>query len=312
MKHNEKRNENRNENQMNEYQVNENQMRERQVHTHQIHTHISASHRWFDLKLDEVWRYRDLILLFTRRSFKVAYKQTILGPLWLFINPFLTSLVYMILFGNIAGLSTDGIPQILFYLSGTAIWNLFSTCLTGNASTFTGNAGLFGKIYFPRLTLPVSNMLSAIVRFGISMTVVLVLLVFYCIRGELFPHWSCWPLLPVILIWIGLIGMECGIFISSVTTKYRDLSVLVSFGVSLWMYGTPVVYPISQLAPGLLRTLIVINPVSAPVELFRYAILGKGTLIPAALVGSAVFTIIMGMGAVIVFNRVERTFIDTV
>ncbi len=281
-------------------------------HTHQIHTHISASHKWFDLKLDEVWRYRDLILLFTRRSFAVSYKQTILGPLWLFINPFLTSVVYMILFGNIAGLSTDGIPQILFYLSGTALWNLFSTCLTGNASTFTANAGLFGKIYFPRLTVPVSNMLSAMVRFGISMILVLAMLIFYCVTGEVSPHWNCWLLIPLFLLWIGFIGMECGILISSVTTKYRDLSVLVSFGVSLWMYGTPVVYPLSQLQTGWLRTVILINPVSAPVELFRYAVLGEGTLIPGSIIGSIVFTLITGVCAVVVFNRVERTFIDTV
>lgn len=280
--------------------------------TNLIHTHISASHRWFDLNLKEVWRYRDLILLFTRRSFKVAYKQTILGPLWLFINPFLTSIVYTILFGNIAGLSTDGIPQILFYLSGTAIWGLFSTCLSNNASTFTGNAHLFGKIYFPRLTVPISNLLSAIIRFGISMLLVLALLIYYCIRGAVTPHWICWLLLPGILIWIGLIGMECGILISSVTTKYRDLSVLVSFGLSLWMYGTPVVYPLSQLPGGWLRSLISINPVTAPVELFRYAILGQGTWMPRCILISLGFTLVVGLLAILVFNKVERTFIDTV
>lgn len=280
--------------------------------TNRIHTHISASHRWFDLNLKEVWRYRDLILLFTKRSFKVAYKQTILGPLWLFINPFLTSIVYTILFGNIAGLSTDGIPRILFYLSGTAIWSLFSTCLTNNASTFTGNAHLFGKIYFPRLTVPISNLLSAIIRFGISMLLVLAILIYDCLRGRVTPHWICWLLLPLLLVWIGLIGMECGILISSVTTKYRDLSVLVSFGVSLWMYGTPVVYPLSQLPQGWLRSLVEINPVTGPVELFRYAVLGQGTLAANSLVISLVFTLVVGLLAILVFNKVERTFIDTV
>ncbi len=280
--------------------------------TNRIHTHISASHRWFDLNLKEVWRYRDLILLFTKRSFKVAYKQTILGPLWLFINPFLTSIVYTILFGNIAGLSTDGIPRILFYLSGTAIWSLFSTCLTNNASTFTGNAHLFGKIYFPRLTVPISNLLSAIIRFGISMLLVLAILIYECLRGLVTPHWICWLLLPLLLVWIGLIGMECGILISSVTTKYRDLSVLVSFGVSLWMYGTPVVYPLSQLPQGWLRSLVEINPVTGPVELFRYAVLGQGTLAANSLVISLVFTLVVGLLAILVFNKVERTFIDTV
>lgn len=278
----------------------------------QIHTHISASHKWFDLKLDEVWRYRDLIILFTKRSFAVSYKQTILGPLWLFINPFLTSIVYTILFGNIAKLSTDGLPQILFYLTSNALWSLFSVCLTNNASTFTGNAGLFGKIYFPRLTVPISNVFTAIIRFGITMSMVLVILAFYCITGAVSPNWIYWLLIPFILIWIGALGMECGIIISSMTTKYRDLSVLVSFGVSLWMYATPVVYPLSQLPEGTLKTIIEINPVSAPIELFRFAVLGKGTIVPWSIALSAGFTAIVGLLAIVVFNKVERSFIDTV
>lgn len=278
----------------------------------QIHTHISASHKWFDLKLDEVWRYRDLIILFTKRSFAVSYKQTILGPLWLFINPFLTSIVYIILFGNIAKLSTDGLPQILFYLASNALWSLFSVCLTNNASTFTGNAGLFGKIYFPRLTVPISNVFTAIIRFGITMSMVLVILAFYCITGAVTPNWIYWLLIPFILIWIGALGMECGIIISSMTTKYRDLSVLVSFGVSLWMYATPVVYPLSQLPEGMLKTIIEINPVSAPIELFRFAVLGKGTIVPWSIALSAGFTAIVGLLAIVVFNKVERSFIDTV
>lgn len=278
----------------------------------QIHTHISASHKWFDLKLDEVWRYRDLIILFTKRSFAVSYKQTILGPLWLFINPFLTSIVYTILFGNIAKLSTDGLPQILFYLASNALWSLFSVCLTNNASTFTGNAGLFGKIYFPRLTVPISNVFTAIIRFGITMSMVLVILAFYCITGAVSPNWIYWLLIPFILIWIGALGMECGIIISSMTTKYRDLSVLVSFGVSLWMYATPVVYPLSQLPEGTLKTIIEINPVSAPIELFRFAVLGKGTIVPWSIALSAGFTVVVGLLAIVVFNKVERSFIDTV
>lgn len=277
-----------------------------------IHTHISSKVSRFDLRLYEVWRYRELILLFTKRTFKVAYKQTILGPMWLFINPFLTSIVYTILFGNIARLSTDGVPQILFYLTGTAIWGLFSSCLSSNASTFTGNAGLFGKIYFPRLTVPISNMLSAIIKLGISMSLVMVLLIVYLIRGEVSPNWICWLLLPITVIWIGLLGMECGILISSITTKYRDLSVLVSFGLSLWMYATPVVYPMSQLPFGWLRNIILINPVSAPVEIFRYAVLGAGSIEPVSICISVVFTLAVGVLAVAVFNRVERTFIDTV
>lgn len=277
-----------------------------------IHTHISAKEKKLDLKLDEVWRYRELILLFTKRSFKVAYKQTILGPLWLFINPFLTSIVYTILFGHIAGLSTDGSPQILFYLTGTTIWSFFSSCLSNNASTFIGNAGLFGKIYFPRLTVPLSNVLSAMIRLGISMSMVLLLLVYYCIKGELSPHWSFWLLIPFILIWLGLFGMECGILISSMTTKYRDLSVLVSFGLSLWMYASPVVYPLSQLPEGWIRGLIQYNPVSAPLELIRYALLGKGSLLPGSIFFSLLLTLVLGFFSILVFNRVERNFIDTI
>ncbi len=287
-------------------------MRSDTYHKDNYHVHISSEDKGLHLRLGEIWQYRELIGLFTKRTFKVAYRQTILGPLWLFINPFLTSIVYTILFGNIAGLSTDGIPRILFYLTGTAVWGLFSSCLSNNASTFTGNAGLFGKIYFPRLVIPISNMLSAMIRLGISMSFVLVLLISYCIRGEVKPHWLCLLYLPLVICWIGLLGMECGILISSVTTKYRDLSVLVSFGLSLWMYGTPVVYPLSQLSAGPLRNLILLNPVTAPVELFRYALLGKGMIVGGSIIWSVVFTLVVGVGAILVFNRVERTFIDTV
>ncbi len=277
-----------------------------------IHIHIDASHKWFDLHLDEVWRYRELIVLFTKRSFQVSYKQTILGPLWLFINPLLTSLVYVILFGNIAKLSTDGIPQILFYLFGTALWSLFSSCLSNNASTFTSNANLFGKIYFPRLTIPLSNLFSSMIRFGISMILVCVLLVFYIFKGMIFPHFSHWILIPFLLLWIAWIGMSCGILISSLTTKYRDLNVLVSFGLSLWMYASPIVYPLSQLPKGWIRTLVEINPLTSPIELFRYALLGQGTFSFWSLFFSLILTLVLGLFSIVIFNKVERNFVDTV
>lgn len=276
------------------------------------HKHISSKHRLLDLKLDEVWRYKDLILLFLRRTFKVSYKQTILGPAWLFINPLLTSIMHMVVFGQIAKLSTDGIPQLLFYLAGTAIWSFFANCLNGNASTFTSNAGLFGKVYFPRLTVPIANVLANVVRFGIQMILVIILLVIYCIMGNVSPHWIFWLLIPVILVWLGLMGMGTGIIISSLTTKYRDLSVLVSFGMSLWMYATPVVYPLSQLAGGPLRTILSLNPVTAPVELFRYAVLGTGTVELGSVLISVAFTIVVTLLGIIMFNKVERTFMDTV
>lgn len=277
-----------------------------------IHTHISARHRWFDLKLKEVWQYRDLIVLFTKRSFKVTYKQTVLGPLWLFINPLLTSLVYVVLFGNIAKLSTGGVPQLLFYLTGNAIWGYFSACLTNNASTFTGNAHLFGKVYFPRLVVPISNVWSSAIRFGIQMILVLLLLVYYGINGLVHPHWWAWLLIPLVLMELGIMGMGFGIIISSLTTKYRDLSVLVSFGVSLWMYATPVVYPMSQLADGWLKTLLLVNPVTAPIELFRYAVVGHGAVPWFSLLLSLAVTVVVFLLGIVIFNRVERTFMDTV
>lgn len=275
------------------------------------HVHISARHDLFDLKLKEVWQYRDLIFLFTRRSFAVSYKQTILGPLWLFINPLLTSVTYVVLFGNIAKLSTDGLPQLLFYLSGNAIWGYFSACVSGNAATFTGNARLFGKVYFPRLVMPLSHVLSNCIRFAIQMLLVLVLLVYYVSVGLVAPHWTAWLCIPLILVHLGIMGMGFGIIISSMTTKYRDLSVLVGFGIHLWMYATPVVYPLSTVAEPL-KSLIALNPVTAPIELFRYAILGIGTIQPEAMALSWGITLLVAAIGIILFNKVERTFLDTV
>ena len=276
------------------------------------HVHISSSRRLPELKLREVWRYRDLIWLFTRRSFAVTYHQTILGPAWLLISPLLSSLIYLMLFDRIAHLGTDGVPQLLFYLTGTAIWGFFSACLTGNAGTFVSNAGLFGKVYFPRLTVPLSNVLSAAIRFAAQLLLVVGFLAFYLARDMVSPHWWAWLLIPVILLQLGLLGMGCGILISALTTKYRDLSVLISVGMQLWLFGTPVVYPLSQLAPGALRTAILWNPVTAPVELFRYAVLGAGTVLPGRLLASAAITLAVLLLGVVLFNRVERTFMDTV
>lgn len=276
------------------------------------HTHISSKHKWLDLKLKEVWQYKDLIWLFTKRSFVVQYKQTVLGPAWLFINPIITSLIYAFVFGGIAGMDTDGVPQMAFYLTSTAIWTLFSSCLTSNASTFTANAGVFGKVYFPRLTTPISNVLSAIIRFFIQFAMVLAFLIFFVIRGEVHPNWWAFSLIPLVLIHLGIMGMGLGIIISSMTTKYRDLTVLVGFGVQLWMYATPIVYPLSQLGDGTFKTLLMINPVTMPVEIFRYAVLGQGTINYLFLAISWAFTLIVIVFGIMVFNKVERTFMDTV
>ena len=282
-----------------------------QKNTYRTYTHISSKHKLFDLKLDEVWQYRELVILFTRRNFKVVYKQTIIGPLWLFINPLLTSLMHMIVFGNIAKLGTDGVPQFLFYIAGNAIWVFFQQCVEKNASTFTSNAGLFGKVYFPRLTIPISNVCSTAIRFFIQMILVIGLIIYYCIRQIMIVHIERWFLLPFVLLWLGVMGMGCGLIMSSLTTKYRDLSVLVGFGMNLWMYGTPVVYPISALSDNL-KNIILLNPVTMPIEVFRYIFLGAGVVDIGYLGFSIGFTVMVFLIGIILFNRVERTFMDTV
>lgn len=276
------------------------------------HTHITSQHRLLSLNLKEVWQYRDLIWLFTKRNFTVTYKQTVLGPAWLFLNPLISSIIYAFVFGGIAGIGTDGVPSILFYMCSNAIWIFFSTCVTKNASTFTTNANVFGKVYFPRLTIPISNVISSVIQFGVQMLMVLVLLGYYVIIGAVAPNWMAWLAIPFALLHLGLLGLGCGIVISSMTTKYRDLSILVGFGVQLWMYITPIVYPMSQLGDGLIKTVLMINPVTAPVEVLRYALLGQGTIMPGYLALSAGITIAVVLFGIMIFNKVEKTFMDTV
>ena len=273
---------------------------------------ISPDRSWTDLRLDEVWRYRDLIFLFTKRYFTLTYAQTILGPLWLFLKPFLTSIMFTLVFGYIAGIQTDGVPKFLFFLCGTAVWNFFSACVSDNAKTFIDNASLFGKVYFPRLTVPVSKVTAFLIRFLIQISMVLIVLLYYCVNGNVSPRFELWIILPFLLLQLGLMGMGVGIIISSLTTKYRDLSVLVEFGIQLWMYGTPVVYPLSQLPQGWMRTAALLNPVTAPVELFRLILLGEGLFSPASYLWSLGFTVIVTVLGVVVFNHVEKTFLDTV
>ena len=273
---------------------------------------ISSDRSWTDLRLEEVWQYRDLIVLFTKRYFALTYAQTILGPLWLFLKPFLTSIMFTLVFGYIAGIQTDGVPKFLFFLCGTAVWNFFSACVSDNAKTFIDNASLFGKVYFPRLTVPVSKVTAFLIRFLIQISMVLIILFYYCVNGNVSPRFELWVILPFLLLQLGLMGMGVGIIISSLTTKYRDLSVLVEFGIQLWMYGTPVVYPLSQLPQGWMRTAALLNPVTAPVELFRLILLGEGLFSPASYLWSLGFTVIVTVLGVVVFNHVEKTFLDTV
>jgi len=275
------------------------------------HTHISARQPLFSLNLREFWQYRELVWLFARRSFMVSFMQTILGPLWLFISPLLTSFTYVILFGNIAKLSTGGVPQLLFYLSGHAVWAFFSGCVTLIASTFLSNANLFGKVYFPRLVMPVSSVLSRLILYLIQMLLVLGLLFWYALKGMVAPVWRLWIVLPLLLLQLGLLGLGVGIIISSLTTKYRDLHVLVDFGMTLWMYATPVVYPLS-VVDGPLRRLLLLNPVTPVMELYRKILLGVGQTDARWLVCSWVFTLLVAFGGILIFNRVQRTFMDTV
>ena len=275
-------------------------------------TRISSQRNWRDLRLKEVWQYRDLILIITKRGFQLTYKQTVLGPLWLILRPFITSVVYSIVFGHIAGIQTAGVPGLLFYLASTGIWNFFSACVTGNASVFTANAYLFGKVYFPRLTVPVSQVLSALIQFAIQAIMVLLLLVYYTVKGILHPVLWTWIFIPPILLILGIMGMGTGIIISSMTTKYRDLSILVGFGMNLWMFCTPVVYPLSEVPMGWLHTLVQANPVTPLIELYRHILLGEGKIIPVACLWSFFFTLIVAFAGMLIFNRVERTFMDTV
>lgn len=276
------------------------------------HTHIESKHNLLDFNLKEVWKYRDLIFLFTKRSFTVRYKQTILGPAWLLLNPFLTSVMYNLVFGVIAGLSTEGVPQLLFYMGSHAVWAFFSMCLTTTANTFLSNRGIFGKVYFPRLTMPISSVFSAAINFGIQLLMFSFFWIYYIAIGQVAPNWIYIPLFLLVLLQLGCLGLGFGIIISSLTTKYRDLNVLVGFGVQLWMYGTPVVYPLSQIKNPLLSTIIRINPVTQALETFRYIFLGTGTVSFFWWGITVLITAFILFIGIVLFNKVEKTFMDTI
>ena len=274
-------------------------------------TIIKPKTGWFDINLKELIQYKDLIVMFVKRDFKTMYKQTILGPLWIIINPLLTTLMFTVVFGNIANISTDGMPQIVFYMLGTTVWTYFSSCLTKTSSTFTGNAAIFGKVYFPRLVIPISTVISGLINFGVQFLMFLGFMAYFMIKGSPIEP-NLWILItPLLLVQLAALALGFGIIISSMTTKYRDLAVLVTFGVQLWMYATPVVYPASQIG-GKLKTLMMLNPVSPIVESFRYAFLGSGS-IPWNYLGiSVVTTLVVLFAGVVLFSRVEKTFMDTV
>lgn len=272
---------------------------------------IRPQRAWWDLQLGEIWRYRDLILLFVWRDFVAYYKQTILGPLWYLIQPILTTVVFTVIFGNIAKLPTDGLPPFLFYLAGNTVWVYFSTCVTSTSDTFAGNAAVFGKVYFPRLSVPISIVISNLISFGIRLGVFLAFLVYFMLKGAE-VHVTWWVLLlPVLLIIMAGLGLGFGIIISSMTTKYRDLQQLVGFGVQLMMYGTPVIYPLSSVDAEL-RWLLLLNPMTPVVEVFRFAFLGTSALQPVYLVYSFFCMLTALVIGIVAFNHVENTFMDTV
>ena len=279
---------------------------------------IKPKEKLLSVDFGELWRYRDLCSLFVRRNIVVQYKQTILGPLWYIIQPMLTVVMYMVVFGGIAGIPTDGVPQPLFYLAGVCMWQYFADCLNNTSNTFVTNAGIFGKVYFPRLIMPVSNVLSNLLRFSIQFGLFVIVYILYAISGcqaHLTWHALLFPLLVLI---IAGLALGFGILISSMTTKYRDLQILFTFIVQLWMYGTPIVYPLSQVAgkqiAGFdLYTLMAINPVTPVIETFKYGFLGAGEFIGWGwLAYSFIFMVILlGLG-IVVFNKVQKSFMDTV
>lgn len=281
-------------------------------------TVIKPRNKLFEVNLREIWDYRDLLTLFVKRDIITSYKQTILGPLWWIIQPAMTVIMYMVVFGGIAGIPTDGIPQPLFYLAGTCMWQYFSSCLGATSSTFTGNAGIFGKVYFPRLIMPLEKVISNLVRFGIQLGLFVIVYLFYAIRGIApSPNWYL-LLFPILVVMLAGLALGFGILISSMTTKYRDLTILFGFILQLWMYGTPIVYPLSQvkgkMAAGFdLYTLMHYNPVTPVLETFKYGAMGAGEFIGWGwLAYSFGFMLVLMALGILIFNKVQKNFMDTV
>lgn len=279
-------------------------------------TVIEPKNGWFDLHLKELLQYKDLILLFVKRNFVSMYKQTVLGPLWAIIQPLLTTVVFTLVFGNIAGLAADGVPSFIFYLSGTILWTYFNQCLTQTANTFVANRQTLGKVYFPRLVMPISTVMSNLISLVIQFTFMVIFLVYYVITDQ-----GCHPNLyilmtPLIVLQLALLSLGCGVIISALTTKYRDLAMLVTFGTQLWMYASPIAYDMSSMAVfapgGKYHTLFMINPITPIVNLFRYAFLGLGKMEWIFYGISWIITLVVLFIGIILFSKVEKTFMDTV
>lgn len=280
---------------------------------HQEWTEVITPRRHLlDVRLKELWRYRFLISIFVRRDIVSVYKQTVLGPLWLFLGPLFTVAMFTLVFNGIAGISTEGVPAPLFYMAGLSIWNFFQGAFQACSTTFVANAGLFGKVYFPRLAVPIAAVLSNLFKFSLQMLAFLALYILYSVRGDFTPVLS-WNLLllPFLLVLMGVLATGAGLIITSLTTKYRDLAFFIGFGITLLMYATPVIYPISSI-PEMYKGFIEINPLASVVESFRYALLGSGSHNWSSLSYSIVFAIIQLTLGIVIFNQVERNFMDTV
>lgn len=265
----------------------------------------------FDLKFADVWRYRDLLLLFVKRDFVSFYKQTILGPLWFFIQPIFTTFVFTFVFGNLAKMDSDGLPHFLFYLSGVTAWNYFSDCLIKTSTVFKDNANIFGKVYFPRLIMPLSIVVSNLVRFGVQMILLAASMLYF---ANDFHMGIAVLFFPVLVLLMALLGLGLGLLITAMTTKYRDLSFLVTFGVQLMMYGTTVIYPLSEAKAKFseMAWLIELNPMTGIIEAFRYCLLGKGEFTVASIGYSAVVTLVVLLFGIVIFNKTEKNFVDTI
>lgn len=274
-------------------------------------THIKSKTGWLDINLKELYQYRDLIWLFFRRDYTTRYKQTILGPLWLILNPLISVTLYATVFGGLAGLSTDGIPHFVFYLCSNALWSYFATCLNQTASTFTANASIMGKVYFPRLVMPISAVIAGLLDLMIQLGMLIIIMMGYAITGYHFNLGAMLLLAPVIIIQVGILGFGFGIIIASLTTKYRDLVVLIGFGVSLWMYATPVVYT-SEIIPEKYISIYMLNPMASIIQCWRNVVIGAGTFCGDYWGISWIVTAGVLLLGVILFSHIEKTFMDTV
>lgn len=276
-------------------------------------TEIKPKNKLLQVDLKEIWQYRDLWSLFVKRDIITQYKQTILGPMWYVIQPLMTTIMYMVVFGGIAQISTDGLPQPLFYLAGICMWQYFADCLNKTSSTFTTNAGIFGKVYFPRLIVPLSTVTSNLIRFSIQFILFAIVYLYYALFTPVCIHTNLYALLlPVLVLMLAGLSLGFGILFSSMTTKYRDLTLLLTFFVQLWMYATPVIYPLSIITNEKLRLVMSLNPLTSIIEAFKYGMLGVGEFSWIGLSYSFVFMLILlGLG-IVVFNKVQRSFMDTV